>query len=906
MALPLYMKVGIFFGGASREREISFAGGRTVYDNLDKSLFEAIPIFVDSNNRLIQLNWPFVYKGTIRDFYPPVQFLPQSLHHFQHYVESLDLNAAEYDALIAAVGKEIKPHELNGLIDFAFLALHGEYGEDGSIQGMLQWFKIPYTGSGVLPSSFGMNKSTQKRWMTKLGFHSPKYAVLKRESWLKHLRYEEVFQTVQQQLGFPIVIKPANQGSSVGATILSNSDLHQFVAAIDKAFFIQVIDKAKWQSMNESQQINFVRELTDIREGLGLPIQVKSLQHNLPVEVEIKQADDLLNTLTKLFTEGADAIQLDAYDGEKEVLIEGFIKGREFSCIVIEDEHGDAIALPPTEIVKGQELFDYRSKYMPGLSRKVTPIRLPDEQIEQIRKECQRLFEEVQFDVYARIDGFITDEGKIFLNDPNTTSGMLPSSFFFHQSAEIGLNPSQFLTYIIYTSIRKRIGVGASALQYRHLFTHLEQAIRQLKSSTVQKKRVGVIMGGYSSERHISIESGRNIYEKLASSGKYDPVPIFLTGSAASMEMYVMPISVLLKDNADDIKEKIDTYHTHPILEKIKEECKGVTDLFAAADVKFAPQRISFEELAGLVDAVFIALHGRPGEDGTLQQELLKFNISFNGSGIASSQTTINKYDTLQLLKSKGFIVTKQKLVYKNDFKANPAATISTIEAELPYPFIAKPVDDGCSSAVKKIKNAAELKAYLELLYREQLDLMETDAAILHLKPKEEFPQKEVVLLEELISKGDAAQFMEITGGMLTHFTEEGKVMYEVFEPSEALADGEVLSLEEKFLAGQGQNITPARFATDAKRYKLIAKQVKKTLEDAAVVLNVEGYCRIDAFVRIYEDGRAETIIIEVNSLPGMTPATCIYHQAAINDYQPFQFIDKILEYGIKRQAAHA
>lgn len=75
------MKVGIFFGGASREREISFAGGRTVYDNLDKSLFEAIPIFVDSNNRLIQLNWPFVYKGTIRDFYPPVQFLPQSLHH---------------------------------------------------------------------------------------------------------------------------------------------------------------------------------------------------------------------------------------------------------------------------------------------------------------------------------------------------------------------------------------------------------------------------------------------------------------------------------------------------------------------------------------------------------------------------------------------------------------------------------------------------------------------------------------------------------------------------------------------------------------------------------------------------------------------------------------------------------
>jgi D-alanine-D-alanine ligase len=368
------------------------------------------------------------------------------------------------------------------------------------------------------------------------------------------------------------------------------------------------------------------------------------------------------------------------------------------------------------------------------------------------------------------------------------------------------------------------------------------------------------------------------------------------------MQMYVMPISILLKDNADDIKEKIDTYHTHPILEKIKEECHGVTELFAAANVKFAPERISFEDLAKLVDVVFIALHGRPGEDGTLQQELLKFNIAFNGSGIASSQTTINKYETLQLLKSKGFIVTKQKLVYKDDYLKDAAAVLSNIELELPFPIIAKPVDDGCSSAVKKIKTAEEMKAYLELLYREQTDLQEGPANILHLKPKEEFPQKNVVLLEELISKGDATQFMEITGGMLTHYTAEGKVMYEVFEPSEALADGEVLSLEEKFLAGQGQNITPARFANDEKRYKLIAKQVKKTLEDAAVALNVEGYCRIDAFVRIYEDGRAETIIIEVNSLPGMTPATCIYHQAAINDYQPFQFIDKILEFGIKRQ----
>jgi D-alanine-D-alanine ligase len=76
---------------------------------------------------------------------------------------------------------------------------------------------------------------------------------------------------------------------------------------------------------------------------------------------------------------------------------------------------------------------------------------------------------------------------------------------------------------------------------------------------------------------------------------------------------------------------------------------------------------------------------------------------------------------------------------------------------------------------------------------------------------------------------------------------------------------------------------------------------VKSDFERAARILNVSGYCRIDAFVRIYDNEKVETIIIEVNSLPGMTPATCIFHQAAINQYKPFDFIDKILEFSFEK-----
>ena len=74
--------------------------------------------------------------------------------------------------------------------------------------------------------------------------------------------------------------------------------------------------------------------------------------------------------------------------------------------------------------------------------------------------------------------------------------------------------------------------------------------------------------------------------------------------------------------------------------------------------------------------------------------------------------------------------------------------------------------------------------------------------------------------------------------------------------------------------------------------------EVRNVLAETARILNVEGYCRIDAFVRVFENGRVETFIIEINSLPGMTPATCIFHQAAIDHLTPYAFIDSILEYG--------
>jgi D-alanine-D-alanine ligase len=504
--------------------------------------------------------------------------------------------------------------------------------------------------------------------------------------------------------------------------------------------------------------------------------------------------------------------------------------------------------------------------------------------------------------VYARIDGFINDAGKVFLNDPNTTSGMMPSSFFFHQAAEIGLNPSQFLTYIIRTSLLERQEDMKSVVELPAMLSKLDADIHALKIAGRKKIRAAVIMGGYSSERHISVESGRNIYEKLSSSEKYEAIPVFLTGNSEDHQMFQIPVYLMLKDNADDIREKVMHFNVHEVIREIMDLCDGITKKYTDEDNVLQPRPLSYPALAEICDVVFIALHGRPGEDGEVQRHLESIGLPYNGSGVSSSRLTINKYETNEILHQNGFSIARHALVNIADWNLDKNSFVKNILQRFSFPFIAKPVDDGCSSAVKKIRNESELTAFADLIFRQQEELIAADASVLQLKMKEEFPRKQQFLIEELIEKKNAVHFLEITEGMLTHLNDKGERRYELFEASEALSEGDVLSLEEKFLAGEGQNITPARYAKDPTERSRISREVSAQLKRAAEILNIEGYARIDAFVRIFADGKVEVIFIEVNSLPGMTPATCIFHQSAIAGYKPYEFIDGILEYGMQKK----
>ena len=250
-------------------------------------------------------------------------------------------------------------------------------------------------------------------------------------------------------------------------------------------------------------------------------------------------------------------------------------------------------------------------------------------------------------------------------------------------------------------------------------------------------------------------------------------------------------------------------------------------------------------------------------------------------------------------LRDKGFLVANGALVTKDEWFSNQELVLERAQKMI-FPLIAKPSDEGCSSAVKKLKSLDAFKAYAEATFRSSDQIDQALALVLDIQEKEEFPAKDYFLIEQFIDREGANHFIEITGGLVTKY-ENGEVVYEVFEPSEALAEGEILSLAEKFLAGEGQNITPARFSSDKALNRYVSDEVRAVFEAVAKTLQVEGYCRIDAFVRIFDNRKVEVIIIEINSLPGMTPATCIYHQAAINGYKPFDFIDEILTFGENR-----
>ncbi len=276
--------------------------------------------------------------------------------------------------------------------------------------------------------------------------------------------------------------------------------------------------------------------------------------------------------------------------------------------------------------------------------------------------------------------------------------------------------------------------------------------------------------------------------------------------------------------------------------------------------------KLKWADLTTIADFVFIGLHGGIGENGAVQGALEMMDMPYNGSSVLASALCMDKFRSCQYLKLQGIAVPESVLVEKSEWIANKEAVLAAIAQKISLPRIVKPHDDGCSVMVQKIKREEGMAAAIELVLQ----------------------SKTHVLVEEFLAG------MELTVGVL------GNDEPQALPPSQVVLSSEILSIEEKFLPGAGENQTPAHLPPEAIAY------VQHVIESAYKLIGCKGYARIDCF---YQDakqsstGKERLVIIEFNTLPGLTPATCFFHQTAEIGMKPMEVIDKIIQLGLQEHA---
>ncbi|MGH9022289.1 MAG: D-alanine--D-alanine ligase family protein [Acidimicrobiia bacterium] len=204
------LRVLLLFGGRSAEHEVSCVSAVAVARGLDEAGYEVVPMGITREGRWLLAGEARAALDKGRDA------LPESF-------------AVEGEPVFASDCASLEPGGSGGRFDVAFPVLHGPFGEDGTVQGFLELAGIPYVGSGVVGSAVGMDKVMMKRAFLACGLPSPCHLALREDQ-----RGSATAARVEEELGYPCFVKPANLGSSVGVS--KANDRGALEVALDEAF----------------------------------------------------------------------------------------------------------------------------------------------------------------------------------------------------------------------------------------------------------------------------------------------------------------------------------------------------------------------------------------------------------------------------------------------------------------------------------------------------------------------------------------------------------------------------------------------------------------------------------------------------------------------------------------------
>ncbi|MCM3901792.1 MAG: D-alanine--D-alanine ligase, partial [Pyrinomonadaceae bacterium] len=201
------LRVGVIFGGRSGEHEVSIRSARAVIESIDRNKYDVLPIAISKEGKWLS-------PAEAANLLPPSahSFLPDDFA-AQGKGDVAILGDPSHQGLISI--SETRPQATEQL-DVVFPVLHGPFGEDGTVQGLLEMANIPYVGCGVLASACGMDKVAMKLLFRQAGLPIGEYIWFLRSDWQSNPA--SVIRRIAREIGFPCFVKPANLGSSVGVS----------------------------------------------------------------------------------------------------------------------------------------------------------------------------------------------------------------------------------------------------------------------------------------------------------------------------------------------------------------------------------------------------------------------------------------------------------------------------------------------------------------------------------------------------------------------------------------------------------------------------------------------------------------------------------------------------------------
>ena len=901
-----HMTVAVICGGPTGERGISLNSARSLLDHLKSDKVDVLIYYMDTKLRTYQLSNTQLYSNTPSDF------------------DFKLLSSAEpFDT------PECLVEHLKTSADIVFPMIHGEWGEDGQIQMLLETAEIPYVGSNTSTCLKAFHKFNACEEINACDYQTVPSLQVDEES-LKSLpseidRWLEEHSFNRDDL---FVIKPCLGGSSIDVTV---------VRGFDEAIVLlqQKLDAASSKSYVLQPYVDGIEFTLNVIETSKGPIAL------VPTEVELRSK----NGSPKIFD----------------------FRSKYLPSIDVQ------MHTPPV-----------------SFSQSITSLIM--RQAEDLFEKLD-LRDFARFDGWymseLEASKILKKPVPFVFSDLNIIPGIEQNSFLFRQGACVGLSHSAILNNVIKNACSRQqmyFPEGRTTISVPSMpGTHTIQRS--------MKQKVYVLCGGETSERQVSLMSGLNTWLKLSKYADLDITPFLLAAPITSRESHSAQFDEMLQhrhqllefgcpeemlpDNLQPhlvLKKGTNTglalaqwkvwsvpypgmlFHTvgevdqfcedrstdgahgnnHGSLQPVPQDDVGVTTYFEdnkeLEDVVHG--RLEDAELVGLQQLkgkwkdsikynlstfieeakqenaiVFLALHGGVGENGTIQQLLEDAGVRFTGSSSSACNVCMDKLitgDVINRFAVEGVKAAPKKVFLYNNMLSNSGCgqcaeeNWAVLESQLDSSTLCiKPSADGCSTGVAKLNNANDLKLYSAAVTGNMASIPENTLSEPHgqialpdnafcpfivepfiktadiqiCKKDERDITKEDSSCEELQLSGDS-RWIEVTVGLIG---KQGQM--KALLPSITIREyGSILTLEEKFQGGTGINLTPP--PSDVVSAAAI-KTAQMRLELTAASLGLSGFARIDAFMHV---DTAELIIIEVNSIPGLTPSTVLFQQAMAED----------------------